>query len=125
MLSSLVGQTSLTPDSSAYGTAFEHFLFHELSTYLSYQNRPNELTFWRSVTHQEVDFVVGKEVGIEVKATRTVAPSDLKGLLALDEDLSMRRKIIVSREPEKRLLGKVEIYPYRQFLAELWSGQIV
>ena len=123
VLNSLIGQT-LAPDTKAYGDAFEHFIFQELYAYLSYRKAHEELHFWRSTTHQEVDFVIQGEIAVEVKSSKNVSPSDFKGLRALTEDTKMRRQIIVCREPEKRKIGDVEIYPYRQFLNEVWAGDL-
>lgn len=121
VMNALIGQTSLVPDSKAYGTVFEHFIFQELFAYLSYQNKGKELQFWRSTTHDEVDFVISGKIAIEVKSTKNVSKEDLKGLKRLHEDTPMERLIVVSKEPEKRRIGSIEIYPYRQFLKELWQ----
>lgn len=122
VVNALIGQTSITPNSKAFGTVFEHFIFQELFAFLSYQDKAHELRFWRSTTHDEVDFVIGSDIAIEVKSTQTVDDADLKGLKLLHQDTPMKRLIVVCREPEKRKDGDIEIYPYRRFLAELWSG---
>lgn len=123
VLNALIGQTSITPHSKAFGTVFEYFIFQELFAYVSYQDKIRVLNFWRSTTHDEVDFVMGGEIAIEVKSTQTVDDADLKGLKLLHQDTPMKRLIVVCREPEKRKDGHIEIYPYRQFLSELWSDK--
>jgi predicted AAA+ superfamily ATPase len=121
VLNALIGQHDLAPDTSAYGKALEHFIFQELYAYLSYHQIPDALTFWRSTTHQEVDFIVNGEIAIEVKAAGKVGPSDFKGLKALDDDTPMRRLIIVCKESEKRKVGKIEVMPATDFLKALWA----
>ena len=123
VVNTLIGQTSLTKDTTAFGIAFEHFIFQELFAYINYNNLKQELYFWRSVNHQEVDFVIG-EVAIEVKASSNITNSDLKGLHLLAQDILLKRKIVISQETQKRQVGEVEIYPYRQFLKELWDNKI-
>jgi predicted AAA+ superfamily ATPase len=124
VVNALIGHRSIATDTTAFGAAFEHFMFQELFAYKNYQNLNDDLCFWRTTTQIEVDFVIGN-VAIEVKASSNVTNADFKGLHALSEELPLTRKIIVSREPEKRQVGEIEIYPYRQFLSELWSGQVL
>lgn len=124
VVNALIGQTFLSVNTTAFGVAFEHFIFQELFAYINYQNLKQELCFWRSTTHQEVDFVIGK-IAIEVKASNNISNNDLKGLFLLSQDIILERKIVISQEIEKRKVGETEIYPYRQFLEELWSHKIV
>jgi hypothetical protein len=51
----------------------------------------------------EVDFVIGDEVVIEVKATERVRKNDLKGLRAQAEELPLKRKLLSAW---KRLPGR-------------------
>lgn len=57
------------------------------------------LTYWRSRSQLEVDFVVGDAVAIEVKAKSLVSARDYRGLLALAEEVPLRRKLVVCHEP--------------------------
>jgi uncharacterized protein len=81
--------------SDSYGNVLEHLLFLELRTSLDYRRSQKELTYWRSRSQLEVDFVVGNEIGIEVKATGRVSKRDERGLNALAEEIPTLRKIIV------------------------------
>jgi predicted AAA+ superfamily ATPase len=122
----LLGRFSLAPRTREYGEALEHRVFHELTAYLDYNRLDEALTFWRPLKQDhEVDFLIGDRVAIEVKSTSRVSASDLKGLVALSEDMTLKRKIVVSRETApRRLENGVEILPYREFLQQLWSGEI-
>jgi hypothetical protein len=44
------------------------------------------LTYWRTTSQIEVDFVIGDSVGVEVKARPFTSRRDYKGLLALAEE---------------------------------------
>ncbi|MCX6130910.1 MAG: DUF4143 domain-containing protein [Proteobacteria bacterium] len=111
--------------SPGYGDAFESFIFHELRTYLDYNNKRESLHFWRTNTGVEVDFILDGKIGIEVKASKSVDAKDMKGLKALAEEGKMERLMIVSRDPERRQVDKIEIWPYRLFLEELWNHSII
>lgn len=112
--------------SANLGEAFEHFIALELRAYLKYRDSPKQLNYWRSVSKIEVDFVVEGEAAIEVKSTTTAAPKHMRALRALREEGLFERYIIVSRDERKRVTEDgIEIYPYRIFLQELWSGAIL
>jgi predicted AAA+ superfamily ATPase len=106
--------------SSLYGAAFEHYIFHELKTYCDYSPE-KELHFWRSKSGFEVDFILNNDIAIEVKAKKTVSNKDLKGLKALRDENLVSRYIVLSNVDTKRIEDGIEIYPYREFLDELWN----
>ena len=65
-------------------------------------------------------------MAIEAKGTGTPASKDLKGMFALEEDLPLKKKIVVCLAEKPRLVdGHVEILPLRLFLEMLWAGKIV
>ena len=116
----------MTEGSDSYGRALEHLVFLELRSFLDYQRRDEPLTYWRSRSQFEVDFVVGGKVAIEVKAKPRVSARDYKGILALGEDVPLERKIVVCNERRRRRSDDgVEIMPPVEFLKELWSGAIL
>jgi hypothetical protein len=65
-------------------------------------------------------------MAVEIKATDLVQDKHLKGLRALKEEGLIRRYSIVSNDQIKRVTDDgITIYPWREFLAELWgSGAI-
>jgi len=116
----------IEPGSEAYGKALEHLIFLELRSHLDYRRLPQTLTYWRSRSGLEVDFVIGNDIGIEVKGTRKVHHPDYKGLNALAEETPLRRKIIVANESTYRKLdNNIEIIPVGQFLKMLWQDEIL
>ena len=117
---------TIEPGSDAYGRALEHLVFLELRAFLDYRRRDEPLSYWRSRSQFEVDFVVGDTVAIEVKAKPRVATRDYKGLLALADEVPLRRKLVVCDEKRRRLADDgVEILPVPLFLRELWEGRIL
>ncbi|HEX9879273.1 MAG TPA: AAA family ATPase [Candidatus Binatia bacterium] len=112
--------------SDAYGRALEHLIFLELRSFLDYHRLDHELTYWRSRSQFEVDFVVGDQVGIEVKSKGRVSPRDYKGLSALTEEVRLKRKIVICGERMlRRADDGTEIIPPALFLKELWSGKLL
>lgn len=117
----LQNRTKLKPGSPEFGEAFESYMFHEIKTYSDYYLN-GEVSYWRSASGFEVDFVVQDETAIEIKASKTVGNHDLKGLNALVEEQKLKNYILVCLENRERTVGKVRILPWKKFLGELWSG---
>ncbi len=115
---------------SQAGEAFEHFILMELIAHRGLMEQDYPINYWRTKTGLEVDFVLGGgQVAIEVKLDTAVPGVALKGLIAFAEEYQPKRSIVVSLDRTKRLIntphGPIEIIPWKEFLAALWSGQIL
>ncbi len=121
----LAGTKSLDRNSPLYGTSFEQFIGMELRAFLSYSRIKEDLTFWRSVNGQEVDYLIGNEIAIEVKSTQRVNPSHLKGLRALAEEGVFKKFFLISQDEISAKKEFVECLHWKEFLKRLWSGEIV
>ena len=123
----LTGQWNIMEGTRDFGKRFEHFIFNEIHAYLKYTEDSRKICFWRSKNHQEVDFVIGDNFAVEVKAGKEIRPRDLKGLKALSEEIPLKYKIIVSlSETNSRLIEKqFLVLPYKMFLKKLWSKQFI
>ena len=117
----LQGRT-IRPGTPEYGEAFETYLAHELFSYRDYRTG-DPVSFWRSTSGFEVDFILGDHTAIEVKAKGNVSSQDLKTLKALAEEGKLKRYLVVSFEPRKRQVGEVTVLPWQVFLTELWNGK--
>ncbi len=115
---------ALERHSDLYGRAFEHWLFCELSAYLSYTRSLDTLRYWRSTTQFEVDFLVGTTAAIEVKAANKIQKSDLKSLLALREEGVFKYFYLVSHDPVEALKDGIYCLHWRTFLERLWSHKL-
>lgn len=104
-----------------FGEAFETLIFHELRSYIDY-NSSEALSYWRSTSGFEVDFILGDHTAIEVKAKENVSAQDLKSLRALAEEKKLKQYLCVSLDPRQRTLDGISIIPYQKFLDQLWSG---
>jgi predicted AAA+ superfamily ATPase len=112
---------ALRPGTPEYGEGFETYLFHELMCYRDYIWR-EPLSYWRSSSGFEVDFIIGDHTAVEVKAKENISPHDIKTLQALAEEKILNRYLCVSLEPRMRRIGVVTILPYKEFLDKLWNG---
>lgn len=110
-----------------FGKAFEHYILLELMAYKAYKNPELPVSFWRTATGLEVDFILGAmEVAIEIKSSKRVHETDAKALNILVEEYKVRRALLVSFESEpKRLQAGVECLPWQLFLEQLWAGEVV
>ncbi|RMG42720.1 MAG: ATP-binding protein [Candidatus Dadabacteria bacterium] len=123
--SSLLDSHELSQKSERYGKAFEHFISLELRAYLSYKRKKEKLMFWRSQSGYEVDFIIGDKIALEVKSSSAVSDRSLKGLKAFKEEAAVNRYIVVSKEPELRVVNGIEIFPWDLFLEHLWDDTVI
>ena len=109
------------PGTPEFGEAFETYLMHELVSYKDYVSGEG-LSYWRSTSGFEVDFIIGDHTAVEVKAKENVSSQDVKSLVALAEEKGLKRYLCVSLEPRMRKFQGVTVFPFREFLEELWGG---
>ncbi len=109
-----------------FGKAFEHFIFIELNAYRSYSEKLFTINFWRTKNGLEVDFILDNGlIAIEVKSAERIDSIEMRPLNTFIQEYSPKKAIIVCREKEERIHGKIHIMPYQKFLHSLWEGRIV
>lgn len=112
--------------SEAFGSAFEHFIYQELNAHSHYSDLDYAISYWRTTSQIEVDFILGNhEVAIEVKATNNVQSRHLKGLRSFSEEYAVNKLIVVSNDPQMRILDTIIVMPWELFLQKLWKGEII
>lgn len=119
---SALQEREFRPGTPEFGEAFETYIFHELICYRDYMGE-EPLSYWRSTSGFEVDFIIGDHTAIEVKAKENLSPADLKPLRALAEEKKLKRFLCVSLEPHRREIAGVTVLPYKDFLEMLWNGE--
>ncbi|MBF0298660.1 MAG: ATP-binding protein [Oligoflexia bacterium] len=107
--------------SDLFGKAFEHFIFMELKSYINYNSPSTTLNFWRSVNHQEVDFILGNLMAIEVKSKNKVSEREALHLQALKEEKKHKYFIVVSQDPINREKNGILYLHWKKFLNRLWN----
>ncbi len=114
---------AVVPESSDFGEFFEHFIFMELRAWIDYRKPNTGLSYWRSNTGFEVDFILDNNIAVEVKSATVIHDKHLKGLKALREEGIISRYFLVCREPRQRLVDGIHIMPWQDFLERLWSDE--
>jgi len=113
------------------GKALEQYIFLELIAYRGIKELDFDITFFRTKSGQEVDFILNKgEIAIEIKIKDTIKPADLRGLTAFHERYKPRRSLLINTSPNKRKLEisdtfSIDVLPWETFLQMLWAGEII
>jgi predicted AAA+ superfamily ATPase len=104
------------------GMALEGLIAQHLRAWASYRNVPTELSYWRTKSGSEVDFVVYGDdvfVAIEVKRSRNVHHTDLRALKAFKEDYPEAQVCLLYMGQEEIKMGDVLCLPCDTFLKKL------
>ncbi|MDE2731304.1 MAG: AAA family ATPase [Bacteroidota bacterium] len=124
----LAGRMALRRGSDQYGHAFEHWVYHELSSYLECAGGILPITFWRLSTGHEVDFVVGHMLlAVEAKGSARINSRHLKALRLLKEEHPhIRCRVVVCLDTKPwRTDDGIDVLPAREFVRRLWSGDLM
>lgn len=104
------------------GMALEGLIAQHLRAWVSYRNMPAELSYWRTKSGSEVDFVVYGEdvfVALEVKRSRNVHHTDLRALKAFKEDYPEAQVCLLYMGQEEIKISDVLCLPCETFLKRL------
>ena len=123
----LTHQGQILSGSTAFGKAFEQFMWQELRAHASYTGLHYPIAYWRTSSGFEVDFILAEGlVAIEVKSSTNPTTDHLKGLRAFKEEFHARRHIVVSQvERARRTEDGIDILPWQEFLTQLWDGAVL
>ncbi len=110
------------------GHLLETYVLHELRAFMNRCGTGGQLTYWRTPSGAEIDFVWTRaetSVGIEVKATTRWRREDGRVLEELLEAGVLRRAVGVylGRSPLK--VGGVDVLPLAKFLDGLRDGAVI
>jgi predicted AAA+ superfamily ATPase len=100
------------------GLLFENWVGLELLHRCQYAGRPFRLSFWRTASHAEVDFVLetpGETIPIEVKWTESPRESDARHLeqfLAEYPDRARRGYIICRCSEPRQITRQISALPW-------------
>jgi predicted AAA+ superfamily ATPase len=112
------------------GALLEGFVHMLLRFYRERAELFDDIAYWSpaEATQTEVDFVLtrGKEsVAVEVKATKSLRPADLKGLRAIAELPGMVRRILVFQGPRALTTPDgIEAWPFSSFTEALAEDRL-
>ena len=114
--------------SEQYGKAFENWVHHEISAFISYRNIDAKLTYWGLTSQTEVDFLLDDlSVAIEAKSSENITRQHLKGLRSInDEYPEIAQRVVVCRERRSRITEDgILILPVEHFVERLWSSELI
>jgi len=122
----LLKRKSIEIKSEAFGHAFEHYIYHEIYSHSSYTGLNYPLSYWRTSSNIEVDFILGdNEVAIEVKSTNNANYRHIRGLKSFAEEYKVKKLILISNDPLPRKMDNVLVLPWKEFLDRLWDGDVI
>jgi len=110
------------------GHLLETYVLHELRAWLNRSAAGGQLTYWRTPSGSEVDFVwtrAATAVAIEVKAATRWRRADGAGLKQLHAERKTRRSFAVYLGGTALRDGPVDVLPLREFLALLAEGGVI
>lgn len=101
------------------GAGLEGLVAQHLMAWADYTSAKHEVSFWRTRSGTEVDFVVFGPLGfwaIEVKNAEKIRLEDLKGLSAFHDDYPEAQTIFLYRGKERLLKNNILCLPCEEFL---------
>lgn len=101
------------------GLALEGLVAQHLRAWISMQIEPHSLSFWRTQTQLEVDFVIYGPtcfLAIEVKRSPNIGPDDARGLLAFKEEYPEATCLFITPTIRRDVYRGIPIIPIVEFL---------
>ena len=121
VLNGLLGNFVVSAD--RIGPLFEHLVFNQLIDSAAGQDQEIRLSSYRTEHGAEIDFIMekGKETfAIEIKASRQVGKSDLRGFESFQEYYKKpHRRLVAYLGESRKLIKGVEIFPWQELLREV------
>jgi predicted AAA+ superfamily ATPase len=121
----LAGINALDPASDLFGRCFEQFVYMEIKAWMTYRRKKFSLSYWQKSNECEVDLLLGNEIAIEVKSTTRLNSSDFRGLKEVTDEVPVKRRILVSRDPMAMENEGILCLHWSQFCERLWNDNLV
>lgn len=120
----ICGRTLDPQSTTEFGKSFEHLILTEIRAARSYSEKDYDITFWRTKSGLEVDFILGDgQVAVVVKSR--VRSGDLRGINAFVEEFKPEKAIVVTAEDDRRRIDSIEVMPYTEFVSQLNEGSLI
>lgn len=128
IVNQLTNRKNLEPKQTAFGKAFENWVFHEIHAFNRYSGNWHNLAYWHLSSGIEVDFIVGDlELAVEAKSSLKIHADHLKGLRELKKEYpELKMSCIVCLEEKSRITEDgILILPYKEFIKKLWGKELM
>jgi len=112
----------LDNESEMEGVALEGLVAQHLRSWVMAQRENHSLSFWRTQTKLEVDFIVYGPSGfwaIEVKRSGNLKPDDVKGLHAFKEEYPEVQCVLLNGSKRREVYRNISVMPAEDFLRQL------
>ncbi len=110
----------LIPKTTAYGTAFEHFVINEILHLARYKELEDDFSFYRTSNDAEVDLIVRKPDGttfaIEIKSGDNPGPGAFSGLKSFQEVSPKAHLFCACTATKDQKRGDVRIVNWREII---------
>lgn len=110
------------------GLALEGLVAQHLRSWVLAQREPHSLSFWRTQTQLEVDFVIYGPRGfwaIEVKRSSNLGPDDVRGLAAFQEEYPEAQCMIVKPLKRRETYRGFSVVPIEEFLLNIAPENLI
>ena len=110
------------------GLALEGLVAQHLLSWVQAQETPHSISFWRTQTGLEVDFIIYGPRGfwaIEVKRSPHLGPNDIKGLKAFKEEYPEAQCFVVAPVKYREKYREFPVLPISEFLLGIVPEQPV
>lgn len=110
------------------GFLLETLVLHELRSYINFSDCGGQLSYWRTPSGSEVDFIWSRaktHVGIEVKLAREWKQEFGKALKELASEKKFSRCFAVYTGERVLQDGPITVLPLKEFIAWLYQGKII
>ncbi len=122
VLNGLIGSYDVSAD--RIGMLFEHFIFNQLIETAASLNQPINISSYRTEHGAEVDFILESHrelIAIEVKASRHVSTTDLRGLKNFQQYYGKPvRAVVLYLGEQKKIVDNVEVLPWMEFFKTIF-----
>lgn len=118
VVNGLLGNFAVSEDRK--GQLFESFIFNQIYSVLKSKSENFRISYYRTEAGAEVDFILERDhhlFAIEVKASKNIGPSDLKGFQSFENfyQKKFNRLVLYLGESEKKI-NQVDIFPWKKGL---------
>ena len=121
VLNGLLENFSVSQD--RIGMLFEHFIFNQLLDHASSLGKPMRISSYRTEHGAEVDFIVeqgNKVTALEVKASKNVGRSDLRGLKSFSDYYKKKHNsLIVYLGSTVKMVEGIRVLPWAKLFEEV------
>lgn len=104
------------------GLALEGLVAQHLRSWVMLQQEPHSLSYWRTQTKLEVDFIVYGPKGfwaIEVKRSMNLGPDDARALLAFKEEYPEAQCLFLAPVKQRESYRNIPVVPIEEFLRSI------